>query len=211
MAHPTSNQKDPRVKRTRKLLQDAFKSLICERAFDAISVGDIASRATVNRATFYAHYQDKFDLVDSIFRDELRARLDASFPAPSPMTVSSLETLCLTVFSYLGDVYGRCSGKCDQFDSMLGRAVRESLHEFVAEWLNASRTIAAAERTAVDAAALVMSSAIFGAAFQWSKGDRRQPPSELAKHVVPILTRGVSGSLLEADRHDRAHAKLAHR
>jgi AcrR family transcriptional regulator len=46
---------DPRVRRTRKLLQDALRSLLFERRFSRISVQDIAERATVNRATFYAH------------------------------------------------------------------------------------------------------------------------------------------------------------
>ncbi|MBI4304912.1 MAG: TetR family transcriptional regulator, partial [Chloroflexi bacterium] len=48
------NPQDPRVKRTRKLLHDAFDSLLSEKSFEAITVQDIAERATVNRATFYA-------------------------------------------------------------------------------------------------------------------------------------------------------------
>ncbi|MCL4487277.1 MAG: TetR/AcrR family transcriptional regulator [Chloroflexi bacterium] len=58
---------DPRVRRTDKLLQEALVELAAERGFDAITVGDIAERADVNRATFYRHYQDKYDLLDQIF------------------------------------------------------------------------------------------------------------------------------------------------
>jgi AcrR family transcriptional regulator len=32
-------------------------------------VGDIAERAMINRATFYRHYQDKYDLVATIFEE----------------------------------------------------------------------------------------------------------------------------------------------
>src|SRR5205807_1741174 len=46
---------DPRVKRTRKLLQQAFIELFQEKGFASISIQDITERATVNRATFYAH------------------------------------------------------------------------------------------------------------------------------------------------------------
>jgi hypothetical protein len=46
------NQNDPRVKRTRQLLQRAFVDLIHEKSFEAITVQDIAERATLNRATF---------------------------------------------------------------------------------------------------------------------------------------------------------------
>lgn len=43
--------------------------LITEKGFDAITVGDIAERAMINRATFYRHYQDKYDLVAKIFEE----------------------------------------------------------------------------------------------------------------------------------------------
>jgi len=68
MAHETT---DPRVLRTHKLLQESLIELTAERGFDAITVGDIAKRATVNRATFYRHYQDKFDLLEQIFREAI--------------------------------------------------------------------------------------------------------------------------------------------
>jgi AcrR family transcriptional regulator len=50
---------DPRVKKTRVLLQ-----LISEKGFDAITVKDLTQYAEINRATFYQHYYDKFDLLD---------------------------------------------------------------------------------------------------------------------------------------------------
>lgn len=65
----THEQMDPRVLRTHKLLLEALIELSAERGFDAITVGDIARRATVNRATFYRHYQDKYDLLEQIFQE----------------------------------------------------------------------------------------------------------------------------------------------
>ena len=62
---PAVNEADPRVKRTRKLLQDALLELLAEKSFDAITVQDIAERSTINRATFYAHFVDKYDLFAS--------------------------------------------------------------------------------------------------------------------------------------------------
>ena len=62
---------DLRVRRTQKALQNAFITLIEERGFDAITVGDIAERAMVNRATFYRHYQDKYALVETIFEEAI--------------------------------------------------------------------------------------------------------------------------------------------
>ncbi len=62
-------QADLRVKRTKLLLREALIDLIAEKGFDATTVGDIAERAMVNRATFYRHYPDKYALVTSIFED----------------------------------------------------------------------------------------------------------------------------------------------
>jgi AcrR family transcriptional regulator len=62
---------DPRVVRTRQLLRDALVSLIAEKGFDALTVQDIADRATLNRATFYLHYQDKHDLLVKSLHDAI--------------------------------------------------------------------------------------------------------------------------------------------
>ena len=38
--------------------------LTIEKGYAAVTVQDIADRAMVNRATFYRHYLDKYDLLD---------------------------------------------------------------------------------------------------------------------------------------------------
>ena len=48
---------DTRARFTRKLLQDTLLALLAEKRFEVITVGEIAERAMVNRATFYRHYQ----------------------------------------------------------------------------------------------------------------------------------------------------------
>lgn len=63
----TKNIQDRRVGKTRKLLQDALIELITEQGYKSISVQDILDRANVGRSTFYAHFQDKDDLLQSCF------------------------------------------------------------------------------------------------------------------------------------------------
>jgi AcrR family transcriptional regulator len=67
MSH--EEQTDLRIRRTHHFLQEAMIELITEKGFDAITVGDIAERAMINRATFYRHYQDKYDLAATIFEE----------------------------------------------------------------------------------------------------------------------------------------------
>lgn len=81
---------DLRVRRTRKLLQQALIELTIEKGFAEVTVQDIAERAMVNRATFYRHYLDKYDLLDQYMNDvyELTASQEqlAQAPAQAPMS-----------------------------------------------------------------------------------------------------------------------------
>ena len=57
---------------TKTALIEAFRSLILERGFSKISVGDICERCNMNRKSFYYHFKDKYDIANSCF--------DADFP-----------------------------------------------------------------------------------------------------------------------------------
>src|SRR5215213_8469480 len=69
--------KSVRLRRTQKLLRDALVELIEERGFDALTIGELTSRALVSRAAFYRNYQDKYDLVEQIFEEAMSGLLAA--------------------------------------------------------------------------------------------------------------------------------------
>lgn len=60
-----SRKPDPRPQRTRQLLSQAIFELIQEKRWDRIRVQDILDRTGVGRSTFYAHFDNKLDLVTS--------------------------------------------------------------------------------------------------------------------------------------------------
>jgi AcrR family transcriptional regulator len=60
---------DLRIRRTRKLLQQAFIELTVEKGFASLTVRDITERAMVNRSTFYRHYLDKYDLLEQYMNE----------------------------------------------------------------------------------------------------------------------------------------------
>ena len=60
---------DRRVKRTKALMRDALMELMNEKAFNEITARDITSKADLNRATFYLHYNNVFDLLDELEND----------------------------------------------------------------------------------------------------------------------------------------------
>ena len=54
---------DPRVVRTRTALQHALFDLIQERRWTKITVQDLLDRTGISRSTFYAHYDNKLDVL----------------------------------------------------------------------------------------------------------------------------------------------------
>src|SRR3712207_1101163 len=105
----TEKSVDPRVKRTRDLLVRAFNDLVEEKGHSGLTVQEIAERATINRATFYAHFRDQYELFDYViseaFREELRRRLPDS-PGPSK---ENLKGLVLAACDYLAGLNTACS------------------------------------------------------------------------------------------------------
>lgn len=57
---------DRRVRRTRKLIQDALFLLMQEYPYQKIRISQITARADISRSTFYLHYQTKEELLLSV-------------------------------------------------------------------------------------------------------------------------------------------------
>jgi AcrR family transcriptional regulator len=75
------NPNDPRVNRTRQLIMQSFTDLVEEKKnVYSISVQDITTRATVNRATFYAHFEDKFAFLECWMREKFQIILKKQLP-----------------------------------------------------------------------------------------------------------------------------------
>lgn len=71
---------DRRVRRSRRAMRSALVELTLEKGFGAVTIDEIATRADVARATFYAHYSDKEELLIDVVRD-LTADRERLLPA----------------------------------------------------------------------------------------------------------------------------------
>ena len=60
---------DLRIVKTKKILFDTLLKLMKQKNFDKIKISDICEEALINRSTFYAHYQDKYELLDDLVED----------------------------------------------------------------------------------------------------------------------------------------------
>ncbi len=57
---------DLRVRYTRKVIQEAFWTLLKEKPLAKITVKEVCELAQINRGTFYKHYLDCYDLLDKM-------------------------------------------------------------------------------------------------------------------------------------------------
>lgn len=126
------NSSDPRVQRTRQLLLKAFIALIQEkRNIHSISIQEIAMRATVNRATFYAHFEDKYALVVDWSREKFQRVLACQLPASSTLQRETLHRLILAVFDFMA-LSRRCYRPSNrQFELLYEMAIQQELYDLL--------------------------------------------------------------------------------
>lgn len=63
-------------RRSRRMIRQAFESLLQERGFHKITVTDIVERADLNRSTFYAHYPDIYGIVDEMQEEIIQRNME---------------------------------------------------------------------------------------------------------------------------------------
>ena len=171
-----SSRVDPRITRTRKLIRDALTSLLAEKSFEAITVQDVAERATINRATFYAHYTDKFALLDALVREDVAARLAQG----DPMSIRSVQSMLLAIGSNVfAFVASKRKCRIDRdFESQLQRAMETELTGFLSPAFG-------------HPTAMLIASALVGAAMNWRHQAPKSPTEPIVTNIVEILVEGV--------------------
>ena len=92
---------DRRVRKTKARLTEVLLTLMKEKEVKDISVKELSDLADINRGTFYLHYRDVYDMLDSV-EDELFCQfseiLNRDFTA---IQEDSLYSVLEDVFSFL--------------------------------------------------------------------------------------------------------------
>jgi AcrR family transcriptional regulator len=188
MATPISDceVRDPRIRRTRQLLQGALQTLMQTKSFDEISVQDIAETATVNRATFYDHYTDKFALLDAmvaggfhLLLHDRNVQYDGSCP-------SAASAVILAAADYLAQTHTGSEGACQKqsaFEPLVDAAITSAIRRVLAKGIPKDTP------TGIDPEmiATTASWAIYGAVTQWFKTANRPPAEKIVPSVLQLV------------------------
>ena len=181
-------QTDRRAKRSVRMIKQAFRELVEEKGFEAVTVQDIADRADVNRGTFYAHFPDKYALLDQVIREKFRLLLERHLTADAGWTRKDLALVIRAVLSHFADVYRNCTHR-ESLNPMFEQAVQQDLTAVFRQWLR--KTPAEQWSVPTDVVASMCSWAIFGVANEWSKQRKAPPLEEMTNYVLQVVEQGA--------------------
>ena len=182
MATSAGETVDPRIRRTRQLLQQALEKLLETKEFDKISVQDIADQATVNRATFYDHYTDKSALLVAMVGcrfHQLLAERQVQFDGTC---ASALKALVLAVSEYLTRMQGPEGTR--QLQPHMESAMISAIRHILLEGLRQHQSKAG---VSVELVAATASWAIYGAVKEWAQTTDRGPAEQMAITVMAMV------------------------
>ena len=176
------NHQDPRVRRTRQLIEQAFDELLAEKNFDSITVQDVTERAQINRATFYAHFEDKYALLDHSIRQKFLQEIEGRVLNACHYTPENLRMLILTVCEFQVKLNTSCAQSQKQFAPLVEKQIKEQIYELLLVWLRKMDIPVSAEMPATAA-----TWAIYGLASYWS-GSRNKPSLEAyVDEALPLV------------------------
>lgn len=180
---------DPRIIRTKKLIKEALIELIQEIDVNKITVNKIAEKATINRVTFYLHYQDIPDLLekmaDEMVEDVQKIIGESINNVDESFKWSVLEELLVYIadnakFYKVVLGYRKAPIFTERFLQVLRELVRErSLH----------RQVNGAEDIQNDILIWYSSSAFIGTISIWLREDMPYTPQYLSKQLSTLFQR----------------------
>ena len=175
---------DPRVRRTRQMLRQALRKVLAEKEFEEISVQDITEAATLNRATFYDHFADKFALLECMVGGEFHELLAEREIQFDGSCASALRPIVLAVCDYLVRMHG---SDCQRQQSRphMEAAIIAVVRGMLVNGLKLQSPKSAVSAEMMAAAA---SWAIYGAATEWLETPDRCSSEEISEAVTRLVS-----------------------
>jgi len=185
------NSVDPRVLRTRELLINSFAKLLIEhKSIRKVSVQSVTELAGVNRVTFYAHFTDKYELLDVWARLMFRQSVVEKLPDNASFNKNNLNLLITATLDFFiaRNKYRRRINQ--QFESMFETAIQQELQTLLARML-AENSLLSGQPTPQHNIAAFLSWAIFGSLLDWSRKQNEQTKEMLVMDIVSLCEAAI--------------------
>lgn len=181
---------DRRVKYTIMVIKESFIRLLKEKSISKISIKEICEGADVNRATFYAHYSDQYDLLHQIENDlidDVNAYLSSyNLGGGADMQFEML----VKILEYIKEN----SDLCDMLLNSNGdiEFQQEIIHVFGQQQLLPTAVSESLNTEDAQYVFLFFANGFIGMIKQWLKDGMEKSAEELAKLMLRVLLNGKS-------------------
>ena len=177
---------DPRVIRTRKLIMDAFIELSGKKEFKDITVKDITTEAMINRATFYYHFEDIYDLLEKVLSEVLLVNLNYNTYGNDELK----EEVFVRIFIAITDFQKSLSYRCHRgYEDTIARIIREQLEIIFLKMLLKQHSTE--DEQVLKVFSVMLSWGIYGASVEWRKNYKTVPPEDFIRPTIPYLMSGI--------------------
>lgn len=132
---------DPRLKRTRERIMSSFLKLIEISDFNHITIADITKEAEINRSTFYYHFADKYQLMDSIQEEVLTKEIFNKLALQKEMNEQTIIMAMQAIISSQTNLELYCQKAYDEFKPKVDQEIKKSLMEILLNILNHERGV----------------------------------------------------------------------
>ncbi|MDQ0887834.1 AcrR family transcriptional regulator [Paenibacillus sp. V4I9] len=182
---------DPRVLRTRQLIREAFKELLRSKGFDAIAIKDIAQKATINRATFYAHYEDKYALLEETIEKAFHGMIPEEVVNAREFTGEICDQLILLTHRYIVDFYRICRMDSKSIAKLVDEKIKKMLQQTIESIFlkGDNHQMVVLHHSKIISA--MTGSAIYGAAHCWFMSGENDRTDLLVDIVRPYVMNGL--------------------
>ena len=180
---------DPRILRTRKLIMDAFVRLSKKKDLRELTIGDITAEATVNRATFYYHFMDKFDLMEKVLKEDLMRNVNNEIAKHEELNEGTIVDIFLSVTNFQESLSTQCRRSFEAFKSTIEAIIMKELEDIFYQMLIKQST--SANDHSLRISAVMLSWGIYGATVDW-QDNYNIPPEEYIRLAMPYVSRGMN-------------------
>lgn len=175
-----------RMTQTKQSLINAFFNLASIKDFEKITIADITKGAQVNRATFYAHFNDKYDLIDYIMGDFASASIENHTSGVVKFDLDSIHQLVLAVC----DFYQQPNIECrSSYGGLVLPQMKEKILNELKAFLSKSleQTYSDNEKNMF---VPIFAQIIHEGALQWATGSITTNKEEAAKKIALFVVAG---------------------
>lgn len=179
-----TKQIDPRVVRTRKLIMDGFIELAMKKDFNDITIKDITSSATINRATFYNHFYDKYDLLEKVLSESMLKEMIEEVRTHEVINEESIKSIFLSIIRSHNSLSNQCSRSYEAFTSQIEVIFKAELQNFFSEW--AQQQWPNQDKSNIEAFAVMLSWALYGAAMHFMQNQTIKM-EDYIRNLMPFI------------------------